>query len=178
MNVRKLTASALFIALNVVLGTLTTALKIPLLFLDTVGTVLGAVLFGPLWGAAIGGLTNGVLGVTSAPRALPFAIVNIIVGFFVGWVAKKWGFGFWTALFTGLALAVLAPFVGTFVAVGFFGGITGDFNDVLFTALRRGGQTVFSSAFYPRILSNLTDKILTCLLVSLLLPTLKKALRE
>src|SRR3954471_13022785 len=49
-----LTYSALAIALNVILGTVVSSLKIPLLFLDTIGTVLIAVLFGPWWGALAG----------------------------------------------------------------------------------------------------------------------------
>src|SRR4051794_24792829 len=49
-----LTYSAMGIALNVLLGTVVSWLKIPLLFLDTIGTVLIAVLFGPWWGALAG----------------------------------------------------------------------------------------------------------------------------
>lgn len=45
-----LTYSAMGIALNVILGTVVSSMKIPLLFLDTIGTVLVAVLFGPWWG--------------------------------------------------------------------------------------------------------------------------------
>ena len=43
-----LTYGVVGIVLNVVLG-----LKIPLLFLDTIGTVLISVLFGPWWGLSL-----------------------------------------------------------------------------------------------------------------------------
>ena len=57
--------SAMGIALNVVLGTAVSWMKIPLLSLNTIGTVLISVLFGPWWGVLTGGLTNVVLGATT-----------------------------------------------------------------------------------------------------------------
>src|SRR5699024_11738187 len=69
--------SGLAIAINIVLGTVVKMLSIPLLFLDTVGTIFTAVVFGPIYGAIVGGLTNVVQGVISGPKIIPFAFVNI-----------------------------------------------------------------------------------------------------
>ncbi|MDM8129817.1 ECF transporter S component, partial [Paraclostridium benzoelyticum] len=80
MNTKKITFSAMCILVNIVFGMFVGMLNIPLLFLDTVGTVLGAVVLGPLWGALIGGGTNLVLGVISDPTNIPFALVNIALG--------------------------------------------------------------------------------------------------
>ncbi|MDU5272828.1 MAG: ECF transporter S component, partial [Finegoldia magna] len=66
--------------------------------------------------------------------------------------------------------------IGTPIAVFVYGGITGDFNDVFFTALKNSGQTIFSAAFLPRVASNLVDKIITCSIVSLLYKRVKSML--
>ncbi|WP_330373556.1 hypothetical protein [Paraclostridium sordellii] len=47
MNTKKITFSAMCIVVNIVFGMFVTMLNIPFLFLDTVGTVLGAVVLGP-----------------------------------------------------------------------------------------------------------------------------------
>ncbi|MDY6065621.1 MAG: ECF transporter S component [Finegoldia sp.] len=176
-STKKMVMSAMFIVINIVAGLVVGALKIPLLFLDTVGTVFGAVWFGPVWGMIIGGLTNVLLAFMQNPKDLPFALVNIVVGLVVGLIAKKFKFDLKTAIITGLILAVVAPLIGSPIAIYVYGGITGDFNDVLFTALRQGGAEIFSAAFIPRIASNIVDKVLTCVLVALTLPKIQKAVR-
>ena len=166
--------SSLAIALNIVLGTLSSMLSIPLLFLDTIGTIFTAAVFGPLYGALTGGLTNLIQGVITNPKSIPFALVNIAIGLVVGFIAKKWKFNYKTALFTGLLLAVVAPLIGTPIATYVYGGITGDFNDVFFTWLVQSGQKVFTAAFIPRITSNIVDKIFSCLIVAFLIERMPK----
>lgn len=166
--------SSLAIALNIVLGTVSSMLSIPLLFLDTIGTIFTAAVFGPLYGALTGGLTNLIQGVITNPKSIPFALVNIAIGLVVGFIAKKWKFNYKTALFTGLLLAVVAPLIGTPIATYVYGGITGDFNDVFFTWLVQSGQKVFTAAFIPRITSNIVDKIFSCLIVAFLIERMPK----
>lgn len=166
--------SALAIAINIVLGTVVGLLNIPLLFLDTVGTIFTAALFGPLYGAVVGGLTNVIQGMLTNPKNIPFALVNIAVGIIVGLIARKWKFNFKTAIVTGLILAVVAPLIGTPIATYVYGGITGDFNDVFFTWFVQSGQSIFTAAFIPRIASNIVDKIASCILVSFLMDRLPK----
>ena len=168
----KLVFSALAIALNIVLGTVVGLLNIPLLFLDTVGTIFSAALFGPWYGAAVGGLTNVIQGVLTNPKSIPFALVNIAVGIIVGLIARKWKFNIVTSIVTGLILSVVAPLIGTPIATYVYGGITGDFNDVFFTWLVKSGQSIFAAAFIPRITSNIVDKIASCVIVSILISKL------
>ena len=75
-----ITFSAICIAINLILGTVVQLFKIPLIFLDTVGTFFGAVLLGPWYGALIGLLTNVIQGVITNPKDIPFALVNIAIG--------------------------------------------------------------------------------------------------
>lgn len=166
--------SALGIAINIILGTLTSMLNIPLLFLDTIGTIFTAAVFGPFYGALTGGLTNVVQGILTNPKDIPFALVNIAVGLIVGFIAKKKNFNFFTAIVTGIILAVVCPFIGTPISVYIYGGITGDFNDIFFTWLVQSGQGIFTSAFIPRITSNIVDKIASTLIVSFLIARLPK----
>lgn len=172
---QKLVFSAIGVALNIVLGLVVGGLKIPLLFMDTVGTILSAVLCGPWYGAMAGGVTNLVLGVLKDPREIPFALVNIAIGLIVGFIAEKKDFSFRTAIITGLILAVVSPLIGTPIAVFVYGGLTGDYNDIFFTWLKNSGMEVFSAAFIPRITGNIVDKVLSCAIVSLLVGRLPKA---
>lgn len=170
--------SGLAIALNIVLGTVVDILSIPLLFLDTVGTIFVAAVFGPFYGALTGGLTNVIQGVLTNPKTIPFALVNIAVGIVVGLIAKRWKFNYVTALVTGIILSVVAPLIGTPIATYVYGGITGDFNDVLFTWLRQSGEKMFTAAFIPRITSNFVDKIASSVIVAFLLTRLPKKYTE
>lgn len=176
-STRKMTFSAIGIAINIVLGLVVGALHIPLLFMDTVGTILVSVLCGPLFGAATGAITNLVLGVIKDPREIPFFIVNLVIGLIVGNIAKKRKFDIKTAIITGLILSVVAPLIGTPIAVYVYGGITGDANDIFFTWLKNSGMEIFSAAFIPRITSNIVDKVISCVLVSICCTKLKNVLK-
>ncbi|HWR43430.1 CD3073 family putative ECF transporter S component [Sporomusa sp.] len=158
--------SSICIAINLVLGTIVQTLKIPLIFLDTLGTILGAVLFGPFFGGAIGLLTNIIQGMLTNPKNIPFAIVNLAVGVIVGYIAKRYTFTWLTALLTGLLISVVAPLIGTPIAVWVYGGLTGGGTDLLFIWLLKSGQKIFTAAFIPRITGNLVDKIACALLVA------------
>ncbi|AIQ64063.1 membrane protein [Paenibacillus stellifer] len=160
-----ITLGALAVAINVIASTLVSNLKIPFLFLDTVGTIFIAAIFGPLWGAVVGLLTNLVLGVTSGYTAIPFALVNIIVGLVVGYASRKNGYRFSSALISGIILGVLCPAVGSVIAIGLFGGLTGGVQDVAVLWLKQAGTSLFAAAFLPRLGENLIDKILSALLV-------------
>ncbi|MDP4083630.1 MAG: ECF transporter S component [Bacillota bacterium] len=170
--------AALGIALNVVLGTAVSWLKIPLLFLDTIGTVLVSVLFGPWWGSLTGVLTNVVLGVTTEPSSVFFGIVNLVIAIIVGTIAKKYDFQKWyVALITGLILSIVAPLIGTPIAVALFGGLNGSGMDLVVLWARSAGESIFASTFISRITGNFVDKILTCLIVMFLImriPPLQK----
>jgi len=157
--------AAIGVAINIVFGMVVQLLNIPLLFLDTLGTIMVAVLFGPVWGALVGLVTNLLLGILVDPTNIPFALVNIAIGIIVGLIFKKFEFNLVTAIVTGLIISVVAPLIGTPIAVFLFGGIAGGFSDVLFAWLLASGQKIFTAAFIPRILSNVVDKTLSCVLI-------------
>lgn len=161
--------SGICTAINLLLGTVVQTLKLPLVFLDTVGTMFGAVLLGPWFGAGIGLVTNVIQGMITNPKNIPFAIVNVVIGLLVGWIARKFAFGWVTALLTGLLIAVVAPLVGTPIAIWIYGGLTGGGTDLVFLWLLKSGQRIFTAAFIPRIAGNLVDKVATALLIAALI---------
>lgn len=168
--------ASMCIVINIVLGTLAQTMQIPLLFLDTIGTILSAVVLGPLAGAVTGALTNIIQGLLTNPKDIPFALVSIAIGLIVGWIAKKYSFTMKTAIITGLILAIVAPLIGTPIAVFIYGGLTGGGTDIIFAWLLASGQKIFTAAFIPRVAGNLIDKIGSCILVSMALPFLPKNL--
>ncbi|XER09429.1 hypothetical protein SRRS_50560 [Sporomusa rhizae] len=165
-NTFPLVFSGICIAVNLVLGTIVQTLKIPLLFLDTLGTILGAVMFGPFWGGAIGLITNIIQGILTNPKNIPFAVVNLAIGIIVGYIARRYTFTWKTALLTGLLVSVVAPLIGTPIAIWVYGGLTGGGTDLLFLWLLKSGQKIFTAAFIPRITGNIVDKVACALLVA------------
>ena len=160
--------AALGIVINIVFGTVVASFQIPFLFLDTIGTIFTAVVLGPVYGAMTGGLTNIIQGMITNPKNIPFAVVNIAIGIIVGLIAKKYSFNYLTALITGLILSVVAPLIGTPIAVWVFGGLTGGGIDFFYAWLLNSGQKIFQAAFISRITSNFIDKIASCMVVAYL----------
>lgn len=153
-------------ALNIVLGTVVAQLKIPLIFLDTIGTIFAAVYFGPWHGAAVGAVSNIITGMIFSPKDIPFFLVNVVVGLVVGYIVKKHDYSLITAIITGLLLAVICPLIGSPIAVWLYGGVTGSGGtDFLVLWLRKSGSDIFTAAFLPRIAGNIVDKILSAVLV-------------
>lgn len=166
--------STVCIVINIVFGTLVSMLKIPLIFMDTMGTILTASIYGPFWGALVGLLTNVIVGITTNPVDIPFALVNMTIGLVVGLISKKVGFGFKTAVLTGLLLSIVAPLIGTPIAIWIYGGLTGGSTDFFIAWLLASGNGIFTSAFIPRITGNLVDKIASCIIAYTIITKLPK----
>lgn len=66
------------VAMNIVLGIITSALGIPL-YLDTLGTVLSAAILGPVPGIIVGALSNIITGLIYSVSDIPFCLVNMAV---------------------------------------------------------------------------------------------------
>ncbi|MFA6074283.1 MAG: CD3073 family putative ECF transporter S component [Negativicutes bacterium] len=164
MNSRKAVVFAgLCVAINIVLGLSAKYLNVPFVFLDALGTILGAVVYGPWIGGLIGILTNVIIGIVFSPKEIPFALVNFWIGMLVGLVAQRFRFTKTTAVVTGVVISFTAPLIGTPIAIYLFGGLAGGTLDIFFLTLKQSGQSIFSAAFFPRVGENLIDKILCCL---------------
>lgn len=169
--------SGVCVAMNIVLGIITSALGIPL-YLDTLGTVLTAALIGPLPGVIVGSLSNIITGFMYSVSDIPFFLVNAAIGLIVGLVAKKWKFTFPVALILGLALSVICPVIGTPIGIMVYGGLNGTLSDVLVLALQQTGQSIFAASFIRNIASNLVDKVGTCLIAWAVLKSLPARFKD
>lgn len=176
MNTKKVVLASMGIIINIIFGSIVASMKIPLIFLDTIGTIFSAALLGPFFGALTGGLTNLIQGLLTNPTGIPFALVNIAVGLIVGFICKKYIFNLKVAVVTGIILAIVAPLIGTPIAIYLFGGLTGGGTDLIFAWLSKSGESIFTAAFIPRITGNIIDKIASCILVALTLRKLPKEL--
>lgn len=174
-KVKLLAFCAIAVVLNVVLGSTVSALKIPLLFLDTIGTILIASTFGMSYGIMTGVTTNLLMGLLTGPLSIPFALVNVAVAIVVSLIAKG-HLTYKKAIITGLLLAFIAPMIGAPIRLALFGGFTGSGTDVVIMALRASGKQMITSAYWGAVAGNLVDKVISCLLVAWLvsLPQLKK----
>lgn len=169
--------SGIAIALNIVLGQIASSLKLPI-YLDVIGTIFIAAYYGPMYGAITGGLTNLLWGILMNPKNIPFMLVSIAVGVIVGLISRRFGFKPVTAIITGLILSVICPLIGTPIGVWVYGGLSGTGADFLFMWLQKSGQDIFVSSFITKITSNFLDKILCCLIVSLMILKMPKSIDQ
>ena len=172
-----MTFCAICIVINIVFGIVVSRLQIPLLFLDTIGTIFAGVTFGPQAGAIVGLLTNVITGMINNPKDIPFALVNVAVGLISGFIAQKWKFDWKVSIITGVVLAIVCPLIGSPIAIWIYGGLTGGGTDLIFAWLRASGADIFTATFIPRIYGNFIDKIASCLLVAYLITRLPLDIR-
>lgn len=166
-SARIIAISALAIVINVVVGRTVSMLSIPFLFLDTMGTIFVAANFGMGWGILTGFTTNALAAVLGGGAIeIPFSLVSVTVAIIVALVARNSVFTFKRALIAGIILGFVTPMVGTIIRLTLFGGFTGSGTDILIFALRSTGQSMFSSTYFATLLSNMVDKIASCLLVA------------
>lgn len=168
--------AGLAIALNVVLGFITSAIKAPL-YLDTIGTVFMAIYFGPWYGAAVGGASNFISSILTNPQGMPFMIVSIVIGLVVGFLFRKVKFSFTSSIIIGLVLSIVAPLIGTPIGVYVYGGLTGTVSDIAVMWIKESGASIFAASFIAKVFNNLIDKIGTCMILYFVISSLPRGLR-
>ena len=168
----RLMLCGLAIAINIVLGLITSALKWPL-YLDTIGTIFIAIYFGPWYGAAVGGVTNVLTSIFSGSiSGIPFMLVSIAIGLVVGFTFRRIKLNFISTIVMGLIISVLAPLIGTPIGIAVYGGLTGTISDIAVVWLKQSGASIFTASFIPKIVNNLIDKIGTFLILYLVIKAL------
>ncbi|MDD2370963.1 MAG: ECF transporter S component [Firmicutes bacterium] len=173
LSTKVLILIAVGVVFNIVLSMLGNTVGGGVLFLDTVGTIFIAAFLGPIPGILTGVLTNLINGVLVGPTEIPFLLVNGAIGLIVGLIAQKQkNFNLPIAIIVGLIIAVVAPLIGTPIAIFLFGGLTGSGMDFMIIWLKTSGQNLFSAVFLTKIVNNLIDKIGSSLLVFAVLKAL------
>lgn len=159
------------VALNVSLGILAAAFKLPL-YLDSVGTVLVAALAGV--GPAFVTATLGVcLVALASPTALAFLPVAWLFSLWWGGASRLGVFRYPLAVsILALASGVLTALAAAPIAVVLFGGVTGGGTDLVVALLRANGQSAMEASFQQGLMVDPLDKLVTCLSVLLILKSL------
>lgn len=160
------------LALNLGLGKLAIALRLPL-YLDMTGTVLVGALCGPTAGALAGALTTLVMTLTGDLYTALFAGTGLAIGVLAGVLARVGLFGrpgsaALGGLFTGFVAALLSAPVSAFLR----GGVTGAGTDLVVAAFRATGRSTLEACFLQSLLSDPLDKLFTFVLVQTLLAQL------
>jgi energy-coupling factor transport system substrate-specific component len=161
------------IAINIAIGQLIFALKIPL-YLDSIGTVLVGVLAGPWAGALTGLLANLIWGlsglnVTYAPFAAVAAVIGLLAGLFseAGWL-RTW----WKVILAGIITGLVAATISAPISAYVFGGVTGAGTDAVVAIFRGIGLGILPASFAQGVSSDPLDKTITYLVVWLIVRAL------
>jgi energy-coupling factor transport system substrate-specific component len=157
------------IALNLTVGQIAIALKIPL-YLDSIGTILVAVLVGPYAGIVTGSLANIMAAAVGNPTMMFFIPVVIVIGAFTGFVARIGWFKRWyLCVLGGMFQGVLAAIVSAPISAYLFGGTMMAGTDALVYFYRSTGHNILTSVFYQGLTSDPIDKTVSYLFVFFLL---------
>ncbi|MBM4169077.1 MAG: ECF transporter S component [Ignavibacteria bacterium] len=152
------------VALNLTLGQLTTALKIPM-YLDSVGTILVAVLCGPLSAMLTGSLANTLGSALGSPGMIFFIPVVLVIGAFTGFIASRGWFRVWyLVLLGGILQGLLAALVSAPISAYLFGGVMMAGTDFLVMYFRSIGHSLLESVLYQGFASDPIDKTVSYLI--------------
>ncbi len=154
------------------------ALKLPL-WLDSIGTCIGAVLGGPIIGAICGAVNNLIFGFTTGDNVtLVYALTSLCIGLAVGIMARL---GFMKnlpkALLTAVVGGLAAVLISTPLNVLFWGGMTGNvWGDALFAWTQNQGMSVMLGSFLDELLVDVPDKLATLIIVFFIIKGLPQKL--
>ncbi|MBC5712286.1 ECF transporter S component [Hungatella hominis] len=153
-------------------------LKLPL-WLDSIGTCIGAVLGGPIIGGICGAANNLIYGFTTGDSiTLVYALTSLGIGVSVGIMARL---GRMKKLSGAVLTACVAGFVAVLIStplnILFWGGTTGNlWGDAVFAWSQASGLPVALGSFLDEVIVDVPDKLITLLIVFAIIKGLPKKL--
>ena len=153
-------------------------LKLPL-WLDSIGTCIGAVLGGPIIGGICGAANNLIYGFTTGDSiTLVYALTSLGIGIAVvimarlGRMKKLSG-----AVLTACVAGFVAVLISTPLNILFWGGTTGNlWGDAVFAWSQASGLPVALGSFLDEVIVDVPDKLITLLIVFAIIKGLPKKL--
>ena len=163
------------VGINLIGGTLSSTLKLPL-FLDMIGTTVIACLSGPWVAALCGLLTNVFLALVANPVYLPYALSSVLCGLVIGYMVKPGLFKrIWGVVLVWLACALVNTVTASLITVLVYGGATGvNGTSVLTAALVVAVKNIVISVLSSSMLENLIDKGITVLIAYVIVRRIPK----
>lgn len=162
------------VALNIVVSNIVFALKLPI-WLDSIGIVLTSVLGGLVPGIIVAVLT-GLASLITNPANLPY-IPLFVVCAVVAWAAARYWKGFSTfprALGSGLLIGFVNGSVGALITILVYGGLSPTGTGIIAGLLRQIGAPNWMAALSASVSGDVTDKVLTALIVFAILMAMPK----
>ncbi len=153
-------------------------LKLPL-WLDCIGTCIGAILGGPIIGGICGAANNLIYGFTTGDNiTLVYALTSLFIGVSVG-VMSRLGFmeSFPKAMLTACVGGLAAVIVSTPLNIIYWGGQTGNvWGDAVFAATQAGSLPVWLGSLLDELVVDVPDKLITGVIVYLIVNKLPQKL--
>lgn len=165
------------LAINIVVGTIVYQLKVPFVYLDSVGTILIGLVAGPWAGLLTGVLSNLLWGLLGNPGYVPYApiagVIGLMAGIFggLGWF-KSW----WKWLLGGLITGLIAALLSAPITAYVYGGVTGAGTDLLTGMFRATGASIMEAALGQGLITDLIDKTLSFFIVWVIIKALPSTL--
>lgn len=175
---RTLTLIVFSIAINMVIGQLSSMLKLPI-FLDSIGTLICALLAGP-WVALLSGLlTNLLWGLLSGPIAAAFAPVAMMIGLSAGLLARAGGFRTLPrVILSGVVITFALMIVAVPIRTYLFAGTTGSGADFFVAYFHAVGDNLLESVAITVLGANIADKIASAIIAWLLVRQLPERVQR
>ncbi|HGI5212339.1 TPA: ECF transporter S component [Providencia alcalifaciens] len=166
------------IAINMVVGQLSSMLKLPI-FLDSIGTIICALLAGP-WAALFSGLaTNLLWGLLSGPIAAAFAPVAMMIGLSAGLLARAGGFRTLPrVILSGVVITFALMIVAVPIRTYLFAGTTGSGADFFVAYFHAVGENLLESVAITVLGANIADKIISSIVAWLLVRRLPERVQR
>ena len=163
---------AFSIALNLTVGQITAALKLPV-YLDSLGTILAAVLCGP-WAAMIAGtIANALAATLGNPSMIFFIPVAMVIGACTAvWAKLGWFRSWYLCIAGGIIQGIVAALVSAPISAYVFGGTMMAGTDAVVIFFRSMGNNLLQSTFYQGLSSDPVDKAISYLTIYFLLRNL------
>ena len=156
---------AFCVALNLTVGQITAALKLPV-YLDSLGTVLLAVLSGPVSAIVAGSFANLLASAFGNPPMMFFIPVIVLIGGITGIIAKLGWFRRWyLVVLGGILLGIPTAGLSSLISAYVFGGVTMGAADFIVLFFRSQGFTLHESTLLQAFIMDPADKVMTFLIV-------------
>lgn len=161
---KKMSITLSFVALNLVIGSLVSFLKIPI-YLDSLGIVLATLLIGWHHGILCAILTVGIGFFLINPYLPAYIFTSLAIATTVYFLRK---INFFSSCFktiiSGLIIAVISATFSAPITAFLFEGSTLSGNDGITAFFLTTGRNIWKSVFLSGLSSEPSDKIIVCLI--------------